>query len=248
MDHEFGDLATSFGRAAASYERGRPDYPVEAVAWMLERVPAGSRVLDIGAGTGKLTRVVTSLGHQVAAADPDPLMLESLRESVAGVATAVGTAEELPFDDGSFDAVVGGQMWHWVDPAPASREVGRVLAPEGWLGLIWNVRDVRVPWVAEFAGIVGSSAAEELIDKGGVEVGEPFGDLERLEVEWTRSMSPETVMEMVWSRSSVIRADDRTRRRIEAGVGELLSAVLGPGDGGEVSLPYRTMAFRARRL
>jgi SAM-dependent methyltransferase len=248
MDHEFGDLATSFGRAAGSYERGRPDYPVEAVAWMLERVPAGSRVLDIGAGTGKLTRAVAGLGHRVAAVDPDPLMLESLRESVAGVATAVGTAEELPFDDGSFDAVVGGQMWHWVDPVLASREVGRVLAPGGWLGLIWNVRDVRVPWVAEFAGIVGSSAAEELIDKGGVEVGEPFGDLERLEVEWTRSMTPDTVMEMVWSRSSVITADAKTRGGIARDVTELMSALLGPGAGGEVSLPYRTLAFRARRL
>jgi ubiquinone/menaquinone biosynthesis C-methylase UbiE len=101
------------------------------------------RVADVGAGTGKLTRVVAGLGAEVVAIDPDAAMLAELAARVPDVPTFVGTGERIPLTDASADAVVFGQAWHWVDPDAASAEVGRVLRPGGVLGLIWNVRDER---------------------------------------------------------------------------------------------------------
>ena len=108
------DRATSFGAEAANYEAGRPEYPFDAVAWMLERMPADSRrIVDVGAGTGKLTRVLSHApGAEVVAVDPDPAMLAALRQSVPGVPTFQGTAEQMPLPDASIDAAVLGQAWH----------------------------------------------------------------------------------------------------------------------------------------
>src|SRR4051794_33203052 len=119
--------ATSFGRVADVYDRARPEYPIEAVEWMLDG--AGAEVLDVGAGTGKLSRAVLATGRSVVAVDPDPDMPAELTAREPGVRTMVGSAESLPLPDASADAVVFGQAWHWVDPPAASREIGRVLRP-----------------------------------------------------------------------------------------------------------------------
>jgi len=135
--------STSFGRAAAAYESGRPGYPSAAVEWLLAPVREQGRALrvaDVGAGTGKLTRAVVELGADVVAIDPDATMLASLRDNVRGIPTFAGTAEDLPLPDSGLDAVVMGQAWHWVEPDAGSREVGRVLRAGGVLGLIWNIR------------------------------------------------------------------------------------------------------------
>ncbi|WP_336646001.1 class I SAM-dependent methyltransferase [Microbacterium sp. USHLN186] len=162
--------ATSFGAEAENYEAARPDYPFEAVAWMLERLPEGARRLaDVGAGTGKLTRVVVSAGNaEVVAVDPDAAMLAELREQVPSVPTFLGTAESLPLPDAAVDAVVLGQAWHWVDPVAASAEIGRVVRPGGTLGLIWNVRDSHVDWVRRLTEIMHASAAEQMLDALGL--------------------------------------------------------------------------------
>ena len=144
------EMSMSFGSEAQTYESGRPDYPIQAVDWMLQPVAGGERsirVADVGAGTGKLTRAVRELGAEVVAVDPDPQMLATLREHVHGVPTFVGSAERLPLPDASVDAVLLGQAWHWVEPAAGSAEVGRVLRSGGVLGLVWNIRDESVPWV-----------------------------------------------------------------------------------------------------
>lgn len=132
------DLANSFGEQAGLYERARPDYPDAAVTWL---VGAARRVADVGAGTGKLTRVLRRLGREVVAVEPDAAMRAELVAAVPGVEVLAGTGEALPLPDTSVDAVTFGQAWHWVDPAAGSIEAARVLRPGGVLGLVWNARD-----------------------------------------------------------------------------------------------------------
>lgn len=243
------EMSRSFGAAAAAYETGRPDYPAEAVAWLLQPVDAnarGIRVADVGAGTGKLTRVLAALGAEPIAVDPDPLMLETLRARGGGVPTFEGTAESLPLAGASLDAVVLGQAWHWVDSGRASAEIARVLRPGGVLGLIWNIRDVRTPWVSRLGEIMHSSNAERMLDEGGPALSSPFGDPERETWEWTNRVTRAKILAMVTSRSYVITASAAERARIECEVGTLCDEI-GAVDDAEVDLPYTTRAFRAVR-
>src|SRR6478735_11115903 len=128
------EMAKSFGSEDGVYEAGRPGYPTAAVEWMLQPVGHEGRALrvaDVGAGTGKLTRVAVELGAEVVAIDPDAAMLAELREHVHGVPTFVGSAERMPLPDASVDALLLGQAWHWVDSAAASEEAARVLRSGG---------------------------------------------------------------------------------------------------------------------
>ena len=242
--------STSFGQAAAAYESGRPEYPAEAVAWMLESVHERGRafrVADVGAGTGKLTRAVVELGADVVAIDPDPAMLATLRENVAGVPTFAGTAESLPLPDSGLDAVVMGQAWHWVDPEVGSLEIARVLRSGGVLGLVWNIRDDGVDWVRDLTRVIGASNAERLLADGGPRVTAPLGDLEHRSWRWTRRITLDQLRDLVFSRSDVITAGADERARIDAELDGVVASVPGLSDGGAVDLPYVTHAFRARR-
>lgn len=243
------DKATSFGAAADDYEAARPEYPFEAVAWMLELLPAGAdRIADVGAGTGKLTRVlVEAPGAQVVAVDPDAAMLAKLRESVPGVPTFTGTAEALPLPSESLDAAVFGQSWHWVDPVAGSAEVGRAVRPGGTIGLIWNTRDSRADWVQRLTAIMHASAAEEMLTEHGPAVAAPFGPLEQREWEWVRPMNRAQLHRMADSRSQLITASVEERERIHSGMDELFDE-LGVVGEAPIDLPYVTRAFRAVRL
>jgi SAM-dependent methyltransferase len=203
-------------------------------------------VLDLGAGTGKLTRGVLALGREVVAVDPDAAMLARLTSELPGVRAEVGTAEDIPLPDASVGAVVLGQAWHWVDVPRASREVARVLAPGGVLGLTWNVRDEREPWVAALTGAMHGSVAEELIAAGGPTVAAPFGAPEEMRVEWSRPMTRDAIEAMVRSRSYFIAADAAGRAEIEARVGVVLDGLPGLAIGGSVPVPYVTAAYRTR--
>ena len=139
--------AGSFGAAAAEYERGRPPYPPEAIDWLLP--PSPRRVVDLGAGTGKLTRQLHERGLDVVAVEPSAGMREQLARLLPAVPLLDGTAEAIPLADASVDVVLVAQAWHWVDPRRALPEVARVLSPGGRLGLVWNIRDERVDWVKQ---------------------------------------------------------------------------------------------------
>ncbi|MBB5956675.1 SAM-dependent methyltransferase [Saccharothrix tamanrassetensis] len=152
--------ANSFGPHAHTYAEHRPDYPAAAVRWALAPLgPGHHRVLDLGAGTGKLTGVLVAEGHQVTAVEPDESMLSELVRRHGGVRALPGTAERIPVPDGTVDAVVVGQAFHWFDPTRSMPEIARVLRPGGVLAGLWNNIDATVPWAAEFDRIIQSSAS-----------------------------------------------------------------------------------------
>ena len=150
-------LSSSFGAAAAAYAEHRPDYAQAAVRWALELAP-GPRVLDLGAGTGKLTATLVALGAEVVAVEPDSAMLTELRRAVPAVRALPGGAEAIPLPDASVDAVLAGNALHWFDMAVAGPEIARVLAPGGILAGLWNVMDNRVDWVAGLERVSGNAA------------------------------------------------------------------------------------------
>jgi SAM-dependent methyltransferase len=243
------EMARSFGSEAWTYETGRPDYPIQAVDWLLQPVVGGERsirVADVGAGTGKLTRAAVELGAAVVAVDPDPKMLAVLRDNVHGVPTFVGSAEQLPLPDASVDAALFGQAWHWADPARGSAEVARVLRPGGVLGLVWNIRDESEPWVARLTEVMHGSHAEEMLAEGEPPVTEPFRGLESREWRWTRPMNRETLLAMARSRSYIITATPADRAAIEVRLAALMDEI-GAVDDDVVDLPYVTRAYRAVR-
>ncbi|QLQ35843.1 class I SAM-dependent methyltransferase [Micromonospora robiginosa] len=155
--HERDRHSSSFGAAATAYAEHRPDYARDAVRWALEAAP-GRRVLDLGAGTGKLTATLGTVGADVTAVEPDPAMLAELRRALPDTRALPGSAEAIPLPDATVDAVLAGNAMHWFDMAVAGPEIARVLAPGGVLAGLWNVLDDRVDWVAGLAEVSGSAA------------------------------------------------------------------------------------------
>jgi SAM-dependent methyltransferase len=235
--------AGSFGTAAAIYERARPSYPADALDWLL---PAGSpRVLDLGAGTGKLTRLIAERGINVEAVDPSAQMLAELEQVLPDVRTHVGTAEQMPLPDSSFDAIVVAQAWHWVDLPRAAAETARVLKPGGRLGLIWNDRDDRVDWIRALSDVVGDTASASRMASDNPIFGAPFGQIEYFVTEWSNPITPAGLIELVASRSFVIVASERDRTSILGGVQDLLETHPDLAGREEFEMPYVTYASRA---
>jgi SAM-dependent methyltransferase len=154
---EHSRRANSFGAAAEDYARHRPDYPLAAIRWALEPITAPAsrpvRILDLGAGTGKLTAQLASLTAggrrpEVVAVEPDPQMLAELRRTLPGVTAVEGRAEAIPLPDHSVDAVLAGQAAHWFNLDRALPEIARVLTQGGVFAALWNTDDDRVDWVA----------------------------------------------------------------------------------------------------
>ena len=151
-------LARSFDTVAGEYDRGRPVWPRAAIDWLLGPEPLD--VLDVGAGTGKLTAVIAAAGHRVTAVEPMPRMREQLAARLPDVPRIAACAEQLPFAQDTFDAVLAGAAFHWFDAERALAEFARVLRPGGVVGMLGNVFDVGVPWVARLREILGPPAAE----------------------------------------------------------------------------------------
>jgi SAM-dependent methyltransferase len=236
--------ARSFGAAADVYERGRPPYPPEALDWLLP--PGARRVLDLGAGTGKLTRQLVRRGLDVVAAEPSDGMRRELRRAVPGARALAGSAEQIPLRDGTVDAVLAAQAWHWVDPARAVPEVARVLSPGGTLGLMWNIRDEREPWVARLGRLIHKAPEQEGYSTRPV-VGPPFAPVERFDVEWTYHLTAPALLDMVASRSYVITSPPERREAILASVRDLLETDPALAGRPDIALPYVTRCSRTRR-
>ena len=225
-----------------AYERGRPEYPTAIIDWLLEDGP--DRVIDLGAGTGKLTRALVERVPTVIAVEPDPGMRAVLAQHLPGSSVVEGVGEDIPIRDGWADIVVAGQAWHWVDPVRALPEVARVLRPGGTLGLVWNDRDGDDPWIDRLTEVLvafGTSPDADYEVAGGA----PFGPFETNECRWTQHATIDGVIDMVVSRSYVIALPAERR---EALVSQVTALAVEGADPATALVPikYVTHGYRCR--
>ncbi|MDR6971077.1 class I SAM-dependent methyltransferase [Leifsonia shinshuensis] len=236
--------AASFDRAADVYDAARPSYPADAESWLTEGIEGP--VLDLGAGTGKLTAALVARGFEVSAVDPSPEMLRVLGERLPDVDAREGSAERIPFPDSAFGLVLVAQAWHWVDAERAIPEVARVLRPGGRLGLIWNERDESVGWVRELGELMdaGSYAFD---DEGDPVLTEPFGRLEKHETGWVQALSHDGLLDLARSRSYFITKDADGQAAVIQSLRRLLREHPDLAGRDTIELPYVTRSYRAAR-
>ncbi|SBT48883.1 class I SAM-dependent methyltransferase [Micromonospora auratinigra] len=243
--------ALSFGAAAAAYDRFRPRYPQDALRWALDGPSAPARVVDLGAGTGILARGVLALlgdeaGREVVPVEPDPGMRAQLAAATPGTTALAGSAESVPLPDGSVDAVLVGQAYHWFDRDRAHAEIARVLRPGGTFAPIWNLRDERVPWVAELTRIA------HLGDNAGsvqryADFGPAFGPVETGEFHHSTTLTPDEVVSMLHTRSYWLTATPAEQQRIDRELRDLFATHPELAGRDTVELPYVTLVLRSRR-
>ena len=233
---------SSFAKVADAYERGRPGYPEEAVRWLAGDVPCD--VLDLGAGTGKLTRGLVALGHRLTAVEPLAEMRAELEAALPDVQALAGSAESIPLSDASADVVTSGQAFHWFDHAVALPEIARVLRTGGRLALVWNSRDDRDPWMARLSAIIGNETVQETDVFPVVQSGGLFGPVEISEFTFEQTLDRDGLLDLVLSRSYCAKLPPADREPILEAVGALYDATAGPGG---VRLAYVTQCFRAEK-
>jgi ubiquinone/menaquinone biosynthesis C-methylase UbiE len=241
MDDELLRQARSFGSVAEVYDRGRPSFPREAAEWLAGEQPV--TVLEVGAGTGKLTEQLVALGHDVHATDPDEAMLDVLRRRLPDTPTSVAGAEDLPVPDRSVDVVVAAQCFHWFDLDRALPEIARVLKPGGHIALVWNVRDQRIPWARKLGRIIGSQEQNYDEVAQALVLSELFGFVEDATFKIWQDVNRESLQDLVLSRSNVSTLDEKARK---AKLAEVLAFYDDYGRGMDgMSLPYDTLCFKA---
>ena len=235
--------ARSFGRVVAAYDSGRPSYPRDAVDWLTGSTP--TRVLELGAGTGKLTEQLVGAGHTVVATDPTEPMLRRLAEQVPAARPVLAVAEQIPLAAGSVGVVVAAQSFHWFDPARALPEAARVLRPDGVLSVVWNSRDERIPWVRRLGAIIGD-AGHTVDPTPEIEASGLFHPVEASTFRFWQSLTRESLRDLVRSRSDIALMSDLDRDRVLRKVDGLYEEYGRGADG--MLLPYLTRTFRATVL
>ncbi len=231
---------TAFAEVAGAYERGRPGYPEEAVRWLAGSEPCD--VVDLGAGTGKLTRPLVALGHRVTAVEPLDEMLAELGAVLPDVRAVAGSAEAMPLPDASADVVASAQAFHWFDHDDALPEIVRVLRPGGRIALVWNSRDDRDPWVSRLSAIIGNESIQEsdvvpVLDASGL-----FGPVETAMFAFEQTLDRDGLLDLVLSRSYLAKLPPPDREPVLDAVGALYDETAS-SDG--VRLAYVTECFRA---
>jgi SAM-dependent methyltransferase len=238
------ERARSFETVAAEYERYRPDYPEEALRWAADELglATGARVLDVGAGTGKLTRGLVALGFDVVAVEPGAPMVEQLRKAVPEAQALEAPAESIPLDDASVEAAFAGQAYHWFDRERALPELHRVIASGGGVALLWNWWDERDPLQRELGELIGYAGHQPYREDEGP--GEPWFRLAGQAVlESTPESSPDELVAMLATTSAYLTADPDEREESLRAVHDLASRY-----GERFPLPRLTYAFAFRRL
>jgi SAM-dependent methyltransferase len=246
--------ARSFGSVASHYERARPGYPEEAIQWLLDQ--QSSKVIDLGAGTGKLTRHLARLAHRVVAVEPSIPMIERVNEGPAAAWAVCAVAEAIPVETGWADVVTAAQAFHWFNLERALTEIHRVLRPGGRVGLIWNRRDESVGWVRELSDIIGSSGDAEVTGVAGAErfrndsshgelTASPlFGPIEHKAFEHHQKLRSDDLVSRVESSSTVAVLADHERIDLLRSVEKLCREHPDLRGRQSFTLPYRTHAFR----
>ncbi len=248
----FGARRASFGDYAATYDAVRPEWPAETVAWMLGSPTTGvvCRVVDLGAGTGKGTRAIAALGHEVIAVEPSDGMREALGVSLASmpadvarrITSLTGGAEDIPAETGSVDAVTVFQAWHWFDAEAAAADCARVLRPGGWLSMGWHHRYEDLEWSRELSDIVEHQ--DNVPD--GNEQPPVWPEFEPFETEVFTYGMRQSVEDLVlhvstWSFVAIRPERDRVLAEVRA----LGRRVADPD--GMVEIPMTTCCYRLRR-
>jgi SAM-dependent methyltransferase len=234
--------AVGFARSAEAYDRARPEYPPEAIAWLAGRIGlrAGRTVLDLAAGTGKLTRPLAATGAAVIAVEP----VAEMRARIGGGAQVLdGTAEAIPLEDASVDAVAVGQAFHWFDGPAALAEIHRVLRPGGALALIWNARPRADPVHAAIDALVaplreghGAPTHRTSPWRAAFDRTTLFGPLEERRLEHRVRHDADALVDRVRSTSVVGALEARPQA-------ELLAKVRALAAGGPIDLPYACEIF-----
>ncbi len=249
-------LSRSFGAVADQYDRLRSGPSDEALDWLL---PADARdVLEIGAGTGILTRLLLARVEQVTAVEPDDRMRAVLSASGVEADVRAGHAEELPVESASYDVVIAASAWHWVDEARAVPEAARVLRPGGRLALTWNGVDRSIDWMrALWAGGVELTSDEQTavdqhrrrrhvvnVDAGGAS---PFLEPESQLFRWTRTMTKDELIGMAATYSAIITMDDDARRAHLDAMRRYLDAQAAFANEDVIDVPMRSYCWRAAK-
>jgi SAM-dependent methyltransferase len=233
---------TAFADVASAYERGRPGYPAEAVVWLAGAEPLD--VVDLGAGTGKLSRALVALGHRVTAVEPLDEMRAELHAAVPDARALGGSAEAIPLPDASADVVASAQAFHWFDHDAALPEIARVLRPGGRIALVWNSRDDRDPWMAQLSAIIGNETVTEwdvvpIIDESGF-----FGGVETARFSFEQHLDRDGLLDLVLSRSYLAKLPPSEREPVLEAVRRLYDET---SRGEAARLAYVTVCFRADR-
>lgn len=239
------DRALSFGSAAAGYAEFRPGYPRQAVRCAVG--PAPDTVLDLGAGTGKLTAALVALRdacaapQQIIAVEPDEKMLAALRRAVPAVPAVLGSAEQIPMPDGSVGVITVGQAVHWFELDIALPEMSRVLRPGGRLAALWNARDPSHEFTLALEQQLdarvrppGGSTGQTAPSSPPFSRREEFTDPELTSFPWCRPMTRDQLHGLLDTLSYVITADPQGRRDLHAGVDTLIDHWAGPLELAEI--------------
>lgn len=256
--HLHPTAAQGFSRGAEAYTRGRPDFPPQAMDWLMTDLGlrAGKTALEIGAGTGKFTRLLAATGASVIAVEPVTAMLERLvshKPSDAAITAVRGQAQSLPVASGICDAVLCAQAFHWFATPAALAEIHRVLRPGGLFGLIWNVRDDSVDWVAQLDEIMAPFEGDAPRYYNGewrrVFPARGFGPLQEKAFASSHVGTPEhVIVDRVASVSFIAALDSPARNRVLDQVRDLISATPALSRAETVEFPYVTRVYWAPRL
>ena len=239
----------SFELVADVYERARPEYPPEAVAWLAENLglAAGRTVLDLGAGTGKLTRALVPTGARVIAVEPGERMLAELRRAVPGVEALQGAAEAIPLGDDSVDAITVGQAFHWFRHDEAVPELHRVLRPGGSVALIWNSRDQERPLQRELSELIRPLMPPARPPVGhsvkALDESDLFGPVERRTFPFLQQLDADRLVDRIASVSFVAAAPADARAELERRLRDIVAA-----EGGSVEFAYLTEVYVSRAV
>ena len=240
--------ASSFGSRAADYAEHRPDYPVDAVRWALAPISTATpTVLDLAAGTGKLTAVIASLDLDVIAVEPDDAMRAELAALMPEVTAVSGTAEQIPLADASVDAVLVGQALHWFDHEKALPEIGRVLRPGGVLAGLWNDDDLTIEWVRTLDRIPSSTDHRQ--NKRGIDLPTqlgPFCELAHREFRHAQRRTAESLVATASTHSLFLTMAEPERSRTLDAMLAYLKSQPETADG-EFDYPLRTEVLRTVR-
>ena len=239
----------SFEAVAEQYERARPTYADDALRWLVDRIGIGPgrRVLDLAAGTGKLTRQLVALGASVVAVEPGDAMRSLLERVVPEAEALAGSAEAIPLADASVDAITVGQAYHWFRPEEALAEMHRVLRPGGAVALLWNQWDEDDPLQREIDGLLeplrppAAARRDEPDGRRALEESPLFGSIDERLFRHRRALNADQLVEWVSSTSAVVTAPPAEQARIEARVRSLA------GDG-EVDLTLKTLVLVLDRV